>query len=248
MESEGLLNRWRVFVPEKRVGKFIAPPPCVVPIVCTGYASSRNAALTYAIENSYSHIIFIDDDELPVAGWSAAFRSYWESHTDVQVLLGPVYEVALGKSDASAEDIRPPEALPINSGPYPKPAYSGNTCLSVQFIKNHGLRFDPALDDIGGEDTRFFSQLSALGAETHFVREAFAFEFADHDRRAISSRWNAGRSMSKRRRALGPPYFTPGLTRGKAFLIGVAYLLRGILSMDRRLLAKAAFRLGLAVG
>ena len=245
MYAEGLKNDWLVFTPSSAaVG---VPVRNHHAIARGGYSSPRNDALRFAMASDRTHLIFFDDDQLPVAGWIEAFRSYQAENPQVDVLLGPVLEVAVGgRSAASAEDIRGFDSE--KSGPLTRIGNSGNTCISTAWLRASQLLFDEQLDEIGGEDTRFFTAASATGATLHLVASARAIEIASVDRRSIRARWTAGRAMGRRRRKLGRPYYRPVLARGKAVALGSLDLLRGVVALDRRLLARAAYRMGLACG
>lgn len=247
MYSEGLKESWFVFVPVS-AGETIGVPTSSVHVIAhSGYSTPRNDALRFAIDSDCTHLIFFDDDQIPVAGWLEAFRTYHGENPETDILIGPVLEVAVGgKSAAAAEDIRGFDSE--QSGQLARIGNSGNTCISTAWLRSSGLLFDVELDEIGGEDTRFFTAAREAGARIHLVSGARAIELASVDKRSIRARWASGRAMGKRRRELGPPHFRPVFTRAKALLLGSVDLLRGAVVFDRRLLAQGAYRFGVGCG
>lgn len=244
MITEGVQNCWLVFVP-RRAGDVTGVPLSNLHVIPRGgYSTSRNDALRFAMNSDSTHLIFFDDDQLPVAGWLEAFRSYQKQNPQVEILIGPVLEVAVGgRSAAVAEDIRGSDSE--RSGMLERIGNSGNTCISTEWLRASRLLFDTELDEIGGEDTRFFTAALADGAHVHLVSAAKAIEAASVEKRSIRARWAAGRAMGRRRRALGPPYYRPVLTRFKAVALGCLDLLRGVVAFDRRLMAQGAYRMGI---
>lgn len=226
----------------------VTVPPGLRHVVANtrGYATSRNAALGLAISEGRRRVLFFDDDQVPVAGWWAAHRAYEAAHPDVTVLLGRVLAVALEATDVPAEEIRP--VLTLRAGEFSGHVYSGNTMIDVDFVQRHGLRFDIALDDLGGEDTAFFAAVRRAGGTVHAVPGALAVEIEPADRLTLSARFRSGREMARRRRALGLPYWRGPLTRTKATLKAMAFGVRGLVAADARLLSRAAFQAGLATG
>lgn len=247
MRSEGVGDNWYVLVPTTALLLDGIPQVNLRRVRQGGYASPRNEALQMAISSEWTHLVFFDDDQLPVAGWLEAFRSYHCANPHIEILVGPVLEVSVGgPSAAVAEDIRPMDSE--RAGPLQRPGNSGNTCIAIEWLRSSRLVFDTSLDAIGGEDTRFFTAALARNARVHLVPKAKAVEFASTEKRSIRAMWNSGRALGQRRRALGPPHYRPILTSLKASMFGSLHLLRGMIVFDRRLIAKGVFQIGIARG
>jgi hypothetical protein len=158
-----------------------------------GFAQVRNAALDAADEQDA--LVFLDDDEWPCPQWLDALVSGAEQLC-ADVVVGPV-AVRLSHDAprwlAGGALLRPPHEQP--DGPLRVPAYSGNTTL-----RRTGVRFKPAFDHSGGEDTEFFSRLSQHRAVFGWVQQASAVELPDPDRLTLRG---ATRRAYRSGRALG---------------------------------------------
>jgi succinoglycan biosynthesis protein ExoM len=153
-----------------------------VPVPGPGLARVRNCMLEYALSSGIDVLICIDDDEIPVSGWlDAHLRAMMAYHADV--VVGPV-QVRLDPGAprwlAGGRLLRQPIERP--SGRYQGLAYSGNTLIRVKLLRQVSVRFDPAFDTSGGEDTLFFERLSRAGAKLAWSSEALAWEHPDLDR------------------------------------------------------------------
>jgi hypothetical protein len=163
-----------------------------------GFAQVRNAALDAADEQDA--LVFLDDDEWPCPQWLDALVSGAEQLC-ADVVVGPV-AVRLSHDAprwlAGGALLRPPHEQP--DGPLRVPAYSGNTLLRMSTLRRTGVRFKPAFDHSGGEDTEFFSRLSQHRAVFGWVQQASAVELPDPDRLTLRG---ATRRAYRSGRALG---------------------------------------------
>lgn len=146
---------------------------------------ARNAALD-AVNSRW--IAFIDDDERASSDWLIKLLSAREG---AHAVFGPS-EAVYGHEVPSwiiAGDFHsnrvPEEANPIMTG------YTSNALIDVEFVRKHGLRFDPALGRTGGEDTLFFYALHRKGGVLRYARDAVAYEPVVPHR--INVRWIAAR-------------------------------------------------------
>ncbi len=115
---------------------------------------------------------FIDDDETAAPDWLGRLLT---ARADADVVFGvaraiyadsaPVWMV---RGDFHSNDLGREKR--IVSG------YTSNVLIRRAAIEAHGLRFDPALGKIGGEDTIFFYDLHQRGARLSFAPEAVVYE------------------------------------------------------------------------
>ena len=71
--------------------------------------------------------------------------------------------------------------------------YSGNALIRLDFVRRHGLRFDPALGRSGGEDLDFFYRLRDAGGRIGFAEDARALEPVPDGRASL--RWLLARTF-----------------------------------------------------
>lgn len=146
---------------------------------------ARNAALDGA--NS-PWIAFIDDDEHASSDWLIKLLS---ARAGAHAVFGPS-EALYGQEVPSwirAGDYHsnrvPDKENPIMTG------YTSNALVDAEFVRKHGLRFDPALGRTGGEDTMFFCALRQKGGVLSYARDAVVYETVAPHR--INVRWIAAR-------------------------------------------------------
>jgi succinoglycan biosynthesis protein ExoM len=149
-----------------------------------GFAQVRNAALEAG--RRYDAIVFIDDDEMPAAGWLGALLRGAE-HYAADVVTGPVHvrlPAGAPRWLSGGELLRSPPQQP--DGPLRGTAASGNTLVRMSVVNRLDLRFDPSFDRSGGEDTAFFTQLARRGATSAWSGAATAYETPDAERLTLS--------------------------------------------------------------
>lgn len=158
-------------------------------VVRRGFAQVRNAALDEAVNRDA--LVFIDDDEMPAAGWLRALLEGAEVHR-ADVVWGPVRAAVPADAPRWLDEgrtLRPEWDQP--DGPLIGVAASGNTLLRMKTVRRTGLRFEEAFDSTGGEDTVFFSRLAERGARMVWIGSALVVERQDPDR--LTLRGLAGR-------------------------------------------------------
>jgi succinoglycan biosynthesis protein ExoM len=183
---------------------------------------ARNACLDAA---GGDWLLFIDDDEIAEPGWLAAMareaaRGRWD------VVLGPVDAVY---SEAAPEWMRRGNfhsTRPVVRQGRIDTGYSGNALIRLDFVRRHGLRFDPALGRSGGEDVDFFYRLRDAGGRIGFAEDARALEPVPDGRASL--RWllartfRAGQTHGARLTRLKPQaaqrLLQAGLAAGKALV------------------------------
>lgn len=140
-----------------------------------GIAFARNAALHAAHQLGAEWIVMVDDDQ-------QAERNL------VDQLMHPEYEnvpVLMGHNVYTYPDPLPPWVFEkkkvFEEGKQRKTSGCGNVRFTIR-LYHAGLRFDETLGDQGGEDTKFFSQAYAIGAEIRQTARAITREAAHPER------------------------------------------------------------------
>jgi succinoglycan biosynthesis protein ExoM len=131
---------------------------------------ARNAGLD---EAETRWLAFIDDDEHAAPDWLAKLLA---ARDGAHAVFGPceaVYrEDAPGwMKRADFHSNRVPERKgPIDSG------YTSNALIDMNFVRQHGVRFDLELGCSGGEDTIFFHRVYRLGGVLKYAPQAVVYE------------------------------------------------------------------------
>jgi succinoglycan biosynthesis protein ExoM len=133
---------------------------------------ARNAVLD-AVQGDY--LAFIDDDQVAAPDWIDRLIEAAERE-GVTAMLGPV--TALYGEDAprwiAQGDFHSFQA--VRAGGRILKGYSCNCLIRADAIRRLGLRFDPALGRMGGEDDDFFYQLTDGGGTIGFTEAARVYE------------------------------------------------------------------------
>jgi succinoglycan biosynthesis protein ExoM len=148
-------------------------------------AIARNAGLEAA---TTSWLAFIDDDERASSDWLTKILA---ARPGAHAIFGPS-EAVYGPEAPSwvkAGDYHsnrvPDKENPIVSG------YTSNALIDLEFVRQHGLRFDAALGRTGGEDTMFFYALRRKGGILRYAPDAVVYEHVLPLRTTV--RWIAAR-------------------------------------------------------
>ncbi|SNS73386.1 Glycosyltransferase, GT2 family [Geodermatophilus pulveris] len=155
-----------------------------------GISAARNRALAEAGDADL--LVFVDDDELPSAGWLAHLVAAW-SAWGCAAVAGPVPARFLGAADAwvSGSGVFDRRRLP--TGTQVSGAGAGNLLLDLHQVRALGLAFDERFGLTGGEDTLFTHALVRRGADIRWCDEAEAVEFVPADR--LTRAWVLRRSF-----------------------------------------------------
>jgi succinoglycan biosynthesis protein ExoM len=145
-----------------------------------GLSAARNCALELA---SGDWLALIDDDEVAADDWLLALdRCAREFGADAVVgVVRPQFETPPPPwiaSNGSFDLWLPPTGTRIDAGD----ALTGNAFLRAGFLRTHALRFDPAFNDTGGEDTDFFRRLIDGGGVVVSSQEAVVHELVPSER------------------------------------------------------------------
>lgn len=149
-----------------------------------GISAARNAALKASAQDDA--IIFIDDDEMPEAGWLNALVSYWLTRRATAV-AGPVRSIFSQQPDpwVAASGVFSRRRLP--TGTVIRGAATNNLLIDLHFLRDKGLEFDDRLGLVGGSDTLLTYQMTAAGGVIHWCDEAEVSEVVPPSR--LSRRW-----------------------------------------------------------
>jgi succinoglycan biosynthesis protein ExoM len=210
---------------------------------------ARNACLDAA---GGDWLLFIDDDEVAEPGWLAAMareaaRGRWD------VVLGPVDAVYSDTAPGWMRRGNFHSTRPVMRQGGIDTGYSGNALIRLDFVRRHGLRFDPALGRCGGEDLDFFYRLRDAGGRIGFAEDARALEPVPDGRASL--RWlvartfRAGQSHGARLARIRPSpvqrLLQAGLAGGKALACASAALVTlPRTTLRNRFITRGALHLG----
>jgi succinoglycan biosynthesis protein ExoM len=150
---------------------------------------ARNAGLDAA---TTAWLAFIDDDEHAAPDWLTKLLA---ANSGANAVFGPceaVYgattPVWIKRGDYHSNRIVR-SMQPIVTG------YTSNALIDMNFVRRHGLRFEPALGRTGGEDSMFFHAMYRQGGVLKYASDAIAYE------RVVPERTNIKWIVRRRYRA-----------------------------------------------
>lgn len=150
-----------------------------------GIPIARNATLD-AVPADADFICFIDDDEVPPAGWMSALLAV-QRQTGAGAVLGPVVPVFPLGSESNwvvrsglLKRRRNPDGGRIYYGA------TNNTLVSWPFVRDNGLRFDERMRFTGGSDFRFFRLAMKMRLAIHWSEAAAIEEGVPPERLRLS--------------------------------------------------------------
>ena len=133
---------------------------------------ARNACLDAATGD---WLAFLDDDETAGPGWLAALLSQAEQ-SGCDAVLGPVRATYPPQAPRWLVSCDLHSTAPTFTNGLILKGYAGNVLIRRGAVERYGLRFDPALGRMGGEDDAFFYRLTDGGGAISFAPEAVAYE------------------------------------------------------------------------
>jgi succinoglycan biosynthesis protein ExoM len=148
-----------------------------------GISLARNAALDRARGDWLG---LIDDDQVAAGDW--LLQLYTTAlHFRADAVIG---SVRAAFAQAPAAWVTPSRAYDFSSPPTGTPlswadARTGGALLRASLLRVHGLRFDPAYNATGGEDTDFFRRVSDLGGLIVSCQEARVEELVPTERMTL---------------------------------------------------------------
>ncbi|WP_375492337.1 glycosyltransferase family 2 protein [uncultured Jatrophihabitans sp.] len=213
-----------------------------------GIAAVRARALREVTTRLLS---FIDDDEVPCAGWLPELLATWEQSRPAAV-VGRVISVYDG-------DVHPWLTTADLFGRVRKPtgtlvpqAAAGNLLLDADWVHGHQLTFDLRLGLGGGEDNLFSRALVAAGGDIVWCDESVAEDHVPADRATL--RWLMKRVFSQGHASVAVDLLAAhgdaaaaGRIRLRAVVAGVGRILVGAPRLVAGVLARSDHRSGLAV-
>jgi glycosyltransferase involved in cell wall biosynthesis len=148
-----------------------------------GIAAARNLALDEAL--GAERLVFIDDDERPVAGWLAALVSVHEQ-TGAGV-VGPVVSEFVVEPDDWVRAGRFFDRRQLATGTDVTIAATNNLLLHLPTVRSLDLRFDDRFGLSGGSDTLFTRALVQGGGRLVWCAEALVVDRVPPQR--VTRRW-----------------------------------------------------------
>lgn len=133
---------------------------------------ARNACLS---ESDGDFLAFIDDDETASPGWLRELHAA-ALHSGADAILGPVRAIY---DETSPQWMRKGDfhsTQPVWVNGIIRTGYTCNVLLDMRSPHLIGRRFDLALGQSGGEDTQFFSAMTAAGGEIAYAPQALVEE------------------------------------------------------------------------
>ncbi|GEO85261.1 succinoglycan biosynthesis protein ExoM [Ciceribacter naphthalenivorans] len=143
-----------------------------IPVAAGNISAARNALLD-GVKSDW--LVFIDDDEWVEPDWlERLFDCQREYQADV--VIGPVFPAYPSHTPDWLVRANALYADWGHRGKRLQTGRGGNTLVHMPFFRKHGLRFDPALGQSGGEDTAFFAEAAHLGAVIVATDDAIVHE------------------------------------------------------------------------
>ncbi|MDQ1513899.1 MAG: succinoglycan biosynthesis protein ExoM [Microbacteriaceae bacterium] len=149
-----------------------------------GIAAARNAALDAADEADL--LVFIDDDERPVANWLALLLATWRASRPAAV-VGPVVSEYAVQPDSWVLAGRFFDRRRLTTGTTTSIAATNNLLLDLSAVRRAGLRFDERFGLTGGSDTLFTRALHASGGRLVWCDEAVVTDVVPPNR--VTREW-----------------------------------------------------------
>ena len=219
-----------------------------------GLAAVRNRILDEVGESDW--LALIDDDEVPSVHWLEELLRVQSEHGCDIVGGAAVLQLPddartfLARSEVFAR-LRPRRP----TGPHQAPVHTNNALVRVAKIRETGVRFDPAFNRSGGEDTEFFWTLIDRGARICWADDAVVTEQVDAERlRVRALLWrqtvraaNYVRIERRHRPATGALVRQAGRVVRRT-LIGLAGLLVGAVRLDSGRMLRGAYDVSYGLG
>jgi len=157
-----------------------------------GLASARNTALEAALAGGFGWLAFIDDDEVPGPGW---LEAHWQAlrHSGADASMGAVHAAYLATPPGWVRAGRFLEMRDFADGARLRFGATSNILFSLHPVRARGLRFDPAYDLTGGEDTAFFDAYRRVSRGIVFCAGAVVHESVPPERATLRWLWRRWR-------------------------------------------------------
>ncbi|MEA3160757.1 MAG: succinoglycan biosynthesis protein ExoM [Gammaproteobacteria bacterium] len=147
-----------------------------------GLSSARNSALHLAFASQADLFAFLDDDEIPSDRWLQSMVDCFKEPGNA-IIVGPL---------EPRFEVPPPRWIVAGDFFHHRctdsndiAGYTGNVMMRTAAIAASGVRFDEALNAIGGEDVVFFRALRARGFDIKCSPGALAYESIPRGRASL---------------------------------------------------------------
>ena len=185
----------QVIVVENDTPRADATPQCRLPLrhvfePTLGIPFARNRSIEEALVDS-DRLIFLDDDETVEPNWLNRLLDAERTY-DSAVITGPALPRFPDGAPAWAERsgvFEPPRHSTGTSRPW---AYTHNTMIRTDLVRDGGFRFEESMGFTGGSDKEFFRRVVEAGHTITWADEAIAWEWYPIDR--VRWRWVTQRS------------------------------------------------------
>ncbi|EYD74938.1 glycosyl transferase, family 2 [Rubellimicrobium mesophilum DSM 19309] len=158
-----------------------------------GLVAARNRSLEAAPTEAKA-ALFVDDDEVVAPGWLEAMLDVW-TRTGATVVQGPVEPLYEEPAPRWVEDLGIFRLGPFGDGAPLHFAATNNSLVDLEFVRRHGLRFDPSFNFAGGEDEEFYGRVREAGGR--IVSSADAVVYDAIPGRRMTRDWVLRRSKRK---------------------------------------------------
>lgn len=155
-----------------------------------GISAARNRAL--AASDEANLLVFIDDDERPVAQWLRLLLDTYDL-TRAAAVVGPVISQYVVEPEPWVAAGRFFDRRRLPTGTMIDVAATNNLLLDMLRVRSLGLSFDLAYGITGGGDTLFTKELHARGGEMVWCDEAIVYDVVPADR--VTRRWVIMRAL-----------------------------------------------------
>ena len=219
-------------------------------------STARNAALSTGVELA-PFVVCVDDDCVPQPGWLAELLRV-ENESDAAIVVGHHQFVPTESSPTWLRREPFLQEHPLyEDGAVPVVGNMSNVLIRSSWLASTGVRFNPDLGRLGGEDMVFFADAKAAGAEIRFAAGSVVFEPCDARRSTF--RYQLWRQVWLGNNEAQINARTGELRRSRLAVRGLRRVARGLvwplraLAKNRRLelrwaLALAASGVGLVAG
>ena len=173
-----------------------------------GIPFARNSVLNWAVDAGADYLVFIDDDEMASPDWLLELY-LCQKNSAADLVGGPVHPIAPSKEiglwpriHLKGLQLRGARMTNKNTtmvavGAAQKiTVTTNNWLLRLNFLRQHGLRFDEGLGFSGGSDAAFCRALKKLDGRVSWTNKAMGFETMPMSRLTLRYQFKRGRDQS----------------------------------------------------
>ncbi|WP_022872258.1 glycosyltransferase family 2 protein [Nesterenkonia alba] len=148
-----------------------------------GLVHARNTSLD-AVPETAEAVIFLDDDERVTTDWfTALLQAHATSGADI--ITGPVQPRFADGEPPWLSTYGYVRSTDHPEGPYPRRPATNNTLVTAHWFTQEKMRFHPAFNLTGGEDSELFDRLMAAGAQVWWSQAARVSEYVPPERATV---------------------------------------------------------------